>query len=211
MTGIIIGALSGTSFQISDPTGAMSAILIGIVTKDGLQNKSLRHCTLARTSCANVHFGSDYGSSSSFIIGIVLSAVLFIMRSEKLEYELAKVENRRFRGDENIEDAHSNSYVLYLTGPIFFINAVTLEKALEKLPQGCGELIFSMRGVSAIDTTGAEILTELVARLKLQNIRVILCGLNDNTRHMLDRAGVISEIGDGAVFNSVDRALTAAN
>ena len=68
-----------------------------------------------------------------------------------------------------------------------------------------------MRGVSAIDTTGAEILTELVARLKVQNIRVILCGLNDNTRHMLDRAGVISEIGDGAVFNSVDRALTAAN
>ena len=47
-------------------------------------------------------FGSDYGSSSSFIIGIVLSAVLFIMRSEKLEYELAKVENRRFLGDENI-------------------------------------------------------------------------------------------------------------
>ena len=68
-----------------------------------------------------------------------------------------------------------------------------------------------MRSVSAIDTTGAEILTELVARLKAQNILVILCGLNDNTRHMLDRAGVISEIGDGAVFNSVDRALTAAN
>ena len=149
--------------------------------------------------------------TTAIIIGIVLSAVLFIMRSAKLEYELAKVENRRFRGDENVEDAHSNSYVLYLTGPIFFINAVTLEKALEKLPQGCGELIFSMRGVSAIDTTGAEILTELVARLKVQNIRVILCGLNDNTRHMLDRAGVISEIGDGAVFNSVDRALTAAN
>lgn len=68
-----------------------------------------------------------------------------------------------------------------------------------------------MRGVSAIDTTGAEILTEPVARLKAQNIWVILCGLNDNTRHMPDRAGIIAEIGDGAVFNSADRALTAAN
>ena len=66
MTGIIIGALSGTSFQISDPTGAMSAILIGIVAKDGLQNKSLRHCTFSRTSRIHVHFGTGYGSSSSF-------------------------------------------------------------------------------------------------------------------------------------------------
>ena len=35
IAGLIIGALSGASFQISGPTGAMSAILIGIVAGDG--------------------------------------------------------------------------------------------------------------------------------------------------------------------------------
>ncbi len=36
--GLIIGALSGASFQISGPTGAMSAILMGIVATQGVQN-----------------------------------------------------------------------------------------------------------------------------------------------------------------------------
>ncbi len=35
--GALIGLLSGASFQISGPTGAMSAILIGIVARYGLQ------------------------------------------------------------------------------------------------------------------------------------------------------------------------------
>lgn len=35
--GLIIGLLGGASFQISGPTGAMSAILIGIVAQYGLQ------------------------------------------------------------------------------------------------------------------------------------------------------------------------------
>lgn len=38
IAGLIIGALSGGSFQISGPTGAMSAILMGIVAKEGLSS-----------------------------------------------------------------------------------------------------------------------------------------------------------------------------
>ena len=38
LAGLIIGALSGASFQISGPTGAMSAILMLVVAKEGIQN-----------------------------------------------------------------------------------------------------------------------------------------------------------------------------
>ncbi len=38
LAGLIIGALSGASYQISGPTGAMSAILMGIVATQGIQN-----------------------------------------------------------------------------------------------------------------------------------------------------------------------------
>ncbi|OGO92549.1 MAG: sulfate permease [Clostridiales bacterium GWF2_38_85] len=37
LAGLIIGGLSGASYQISGPTGAMSAILISLVAKHGLQ------------------------------------------------------------------------------------------------------------------------------------------------------------------------------
>ncbi len=41
IAGIFIGALSGSSFQISGPTGAMSAILISVVAQYGLQGMFL--------------------------------------------------------------------------------------------------------------------------------------------------------------------------
>ena len=35
IAGLVISALSGASFQISGPTGAMTAVLITIIAKDG--------------------------------------------------------------------------------------------------------------------------------------------------------------------------------
>src|SRR6186997_2398667 len=37
LAGLIIGALSGAPYQISGPTGAMSAVLVVIVARHGLQ------------------------------------------------------------------------------------------------------------------------------------------------------------------------------
>ena len=143
----------------------------------------------------------------AILIGVGFSAVLFILRSAKLSTELAKVENSRFRGDVNVESAHGHSYVLYVTGPIFFLNTGALEEAVKNLPADCNELIFSMRGVPAMDTTGVEIVEELLASLRAKNVRTVLCGLNENVNVMLTRGGVLSESGETAVFGSVDRAL----
>ena len=143
----------------------------------------------------------------AILIGIGFSAVLFILRSSKLSTELAKVENDRFRGEANVESTHGNAYVLYVTGPIFFLNVGALEQAVAAPPSDCGEYIFSMRGVPAVDTTGVAALDELVERLQNRGVRVLFCGLNDNVRAMLERGGVLTTLGENAVFRSVDRAL----
>lgn len=46
VAGIIIGGLSGASFQISGPTGAMTVILLSLVSRDGLQSMFLA-CVLS--------------------------------------------------------------------------------------------------------------------------------------------------------------------
>ena len=143
----------------------------------------------------------------AILIGIGLSAVLFILRSAKLSTELAKVENRRFTGDANVERAHGHAYVLYVTGPIFFMNATVLEKAVKTLPEDCSEYLFSLRGVPAIDTTGVQLMEDLLGFLQAKGVRVILCGLNDNVRTMLERGGVLAHLDENNVFKSVDRAL----
>lgn len=143
----------------------------------------------------------------AILIGIVLSAVMFILKSAKITTEIAKVENKKFSGDDDVESTHKNSYILYVTGPVFFLNAQKLESAIHSLPDNCHEVLISFRGVSAVDTTGVEIINEICNGLKQKDIGIIMSGINDNVMTMLDKGNVIQKVGKNNIFKSIDKAL----
>ena len=145
----------------------------------------------------------------AIVIGIVLSAILFIFRSAKMTTEIAKVENSKFSGSDDIESIHKNSYIIYVTGPIFFLNAQKFEHAFKSLSEDCHEVLVSFRGVSAVDTTGVETIGEICEFLKAKNIRVIVSGLNDNVFAMLNKGKITDKIGKENIYKSVDKALLA--
>ncbi len=143
----------------------------------------------------------------AILIGIGLSAVMFILKSAKLTTEVAKVENSKFSGKDDVEAIHKNSYIIYVTGPVFFLNAQKLESAVNSLPQDCNEVLISFRGVSAVDTTGIEIISEICQALKTKGIRLIMSGINDNVMIMLNKGDIINNLGDSNIFKSIDKAL----
>ena len=66
IAGFVIGALSGAPYQISGPTGAMSAVLVVIVQKHGLQGLWLA-AIMAGADCAPPRGRCDWaGSSTSY-------------------------------------------------------------------------------------------------------------------------------------------------
>lgn len=60
IAGVVIAILGGASYQISGPTGAMSAVLVGIVAEYGLQGVFLP--ALPRAFCCCLRASSSWGA-----------------------------------------------------------------------------------------------------------------------------------------------------
>lgn len=146
----------------------------------------------------------------AIIIGVAFSALVFVVISSKLEVTSSKVKNELLHNcPHNVEPEHAGTTVIYMTGPLFFGNAEKLFDQVRSDIKNSERIIFSMRGVSAIDSTGAEVMLDIVSECVSSNVSVIICGLRQEVRRRLDLAGVTEMIGDDAYYFSVDRALTA--
>lgn len=143
----------------------------------------------------------------AILIGIAFSAILYVLKSSKLETEFSKVENGKFKGSENIEASNENAYILFVTGPVFFINAGKLESAINTLPTDCRKLILSFRGVSAIDTTGVETLHDILNLLHTKGVETTICGMNTTVNDLLVKGEVL---GETKISKSIDKALLGA-
>lgn len=144
----------------------------------------------------------------AIIIGVVFAAFLFVLKSSNLVITSSKVRNDLLHfGDSDVEQGREGTTVIYINGPLFFANAQKLADRVHEELEDSATLIFSMRGVSAADTTGAEVMLEIARECRARNAHVIVCGLNDSIRNSFDRAGVTDVIGENAYFFSVDRAL----
>lgn len=147
----------------------------------------------------------------AIIVGVVLSFMHFVVKSSKIEINVSKVENDKLRNsDADVEDSHKNSVVMYITGSVFFGNIAKLNNAVESI-ENCDEIIFSLRGMSAIDTSGAQELCEICKNLIEQGIKISFCGVQTGAKEMMQRAGVVDLIGEHCFYWSVDKALLSKN
>lgn len=141
------------------------------------------------------------------IVGVAVSFLIFVVKASKIEINFSRVENAKLKeSQEDVEKWHKNAFVTYITGSVFFGNAAKIREALETI-DSYEEIIFSLRGVSAIDTSGAQTLYELCEELKDSNIKVAFCGVQKSVREMLERAGIVELLGENAFYWSVDRAI----
>ncbi len=147
----------------------------------------------------------------AIIVGVAFSFLLFVVKSSKIEINVSKVENDKLRGsDADVEGTHKNSVVMYITGSVFFGNTAKLNDAVERM-DGCDEIIFSLRGVSAIDTSGAQNLYEICESLMARDVKLSFCGVQPAVKEMMQRSGVVDLIGEHCFYWSVDKALLSNN
>lgn len=99
--------------------------------------------------------------------------------------------------------------VTFLPGPLFFAATGNFTEAFANLAD-THALILSMRGVPTIDTSGLEALHRLHQKLKNKGSTIMLAGMHENVRTMLERAGLVDEIGAHNFFCSSDQAIMEA-
>jgi SulP family sulfate permease len=149
--------------------------------------------------------------TQAIVIGAFLSGAVFLNKIAALSIEVQPVDPVKLR-QRGIDLARGapDVRVAYLTGPLFFAATGQFNETFAH-PHPGGTLILSMRGVPLIDTSGLQAMLALHEKVQHLGGRLMLAGVHDNVRLMLERGGLVDAIGAENFFWSADQAIVAAD
>lgn len=143
----------------------------------------------------------------AILVGVVMGLILMVVRLSNLQINYEQVDIKRAGiEDEQLGARYANAMVAYITGPMMFANISVVEQIAVHAEKH-DTMLLSMRGVSTIDISAAQVLLSLIEDLKTQGIDVVLCGLPANAMKMMRRSGIVKLLGEDAFYWSVERAL----
>lgn len=148
--------------------------------------------------------------TQAILIGVALSALLFMAQISRLEIQVQVVDPDRLRdrGLPVIGDC-DHIYVAYLSGPLFFAATGNFHEAFAKR-EDAHALILSMRGVPLADLSGVQAIAQLQARMAAAGGSLMLAGLQPRVQRALEQGGVLKAVGTDRVFWGADQAILAA-
>ncbi|MBK9926066.1 MAG: SulP family inorganic anion transporter [Anaerolineales bacterium] len=148
--------------------------------------------------------------TQAILIGSFLAGAVFLNKLASIDIDVQEIDVERLkqRGIETTGEC-KHVRVAFLTGPLFFAATGQFNEAFQNL-KDTHALILSMRGVSHVDTAGVEAIHRLHERLHKQGGTLMLAGVHENARQMLERADLIKVIGEENFFWSSDQAIVEA-
>ncbi len=149
--------------------------------------------------------------TQAIILGVGLSAFIFVFQSSRAKVVLAPVSVEKMRADGyEMRYAADRILVVYVAGPLFFGTVNTFNNVLKKINEN-QDIILSLRTVPLLDTSGISAIEDLIHQLEQEGRRVYLSGLNDPVRDYLQRAGILQRLGEDRIFWSAYEAIMAAD
>lgn len=146
-------------------------------------------------------------------VGMVLAAALFMKRmSEETEIESWKYAEEMDEKDDpdsmELRKVPKDTLVYEINGPMFFgVADKLLDMTLSEKEQ-C--LILRMRSVNAIDATALHALEQLLKECQYKKIDLLLSHVNEQPRHMMEKAGFVEKLGEDHFCSHIDDALAKA-
>lgn len=144
----------------------------------------------------------------AIVLGVFIALVLLLARLSHLDIDVEAVDPVRagIDGDVALCRRYEKTRVVYISGPILFANCRSMEDLPEQLA-GADTVLFSLRGVSHLDISGAQALLEQLDALRSRGIDVALCGVTPAAMEMMRRSGIVDLIGENSFYWGVDRVL----
>jgi SulP family sulfate permease len=144
-------------------------------------------------------------------VGVVVAALFFMRRMA----QAVNVEEEAPEGSGNGVAAAAGGpaampgvMVYHIDGPFFFGAAEKLEGVLDRVQSHVTTVVLRMGRVPFVDATGLATLASIIVRFQKRHVRVVVCELQPNVAHKLERAGVLATLGpdnvhaDLAAFNA---------
>lgn len=212
---LLLVLLLGSGFIAQVPLAALAGVLL-ITTWRMNDWPTIRYMfehgfkTATATFLITVLATTVFDLAQTVLIGVFLSGGLFLNQVSQMNIAVQSVDRDKLRA-RGIEMSGPTEHirVAYITGPLFFAATGHFNEAFARVSDG-QTLILSMRGVPLIDTSGLQALTRLHARLKREGGTLMLAGVNEGVRHMLERGELVELIGLPNFFWSADQAIVEA-
>lgn len=138
----------------------------------------------------------------AIVIGIILSAFMFIYRSSKSSIDIKDFDEERYGSASD-----DITKIMYIKGPLFFANIGKLDKVFKDELTDVEELVISLDGVNAIDTSGTSALCEHIEALRKNNVKVVLCGASPSVISMLEKLNIKEIVGKDKIVATIDEAI----
>lgn len=145
----------------------------------------------------------------AILIGVFSGMMIFIIKDTNLQINVSPVDLKRIKGHDSSVD-HTNTKIVYLTGPLFFITRDKLKQLTDHI-SGTDNIIISMRAVTTIDESAVSEFKDVVRKIQKSDTNVIFCGVQPNVKDMFDRAGMTEIIGSDLIFWDAIEALKYLN
>tara|TARA_R110000868_G_scaffold163800_2_gene396136 strand:- start:5420 stop:7078 length:1659 start_codon:yes stop_codon:yes gene_type:complete len=143
-------------------------------------------------------------------IGIVLSSFMFMKRmSESVVVENITTENisAEHLFDEEILDLPKDVLLYEINGPLFFGAARQFQETITNTHLQPKVIIIRMRYVPMIDATGYQSLKEIIKSYKAKGIKVIISGINEDTRKNFEMNEMFTVLDKEYIFKNILEAL----
>ncbi|HHT23738.1 MAG TPA: sulfate permease [Bacteroidales bacterium] len=146
-------------------------------------------------------------------IGLLLAVVLFIRRVSAVstvsvfKSELETSIDGDFVSDTETIQIPKGVSVYEIEGPFFFGVANKFEETIKQVGGSPKVRIIRMRKVPFMDTTGANNLRNLIVMSHKDGTKIILSGVNDSVRAVLDKTSIPDLIGRENICSNIHEAL----
>lgn len=150
-------------------------------------------------------------------MGLLLAVILFLRRvMENTQVRAYSGQLDVAEGSEatthEVLDVADGVSVYEIDGPFFFGVATKFDELMRTSMQRKPLVrIIRMRRVPFIDATGVHNLEILIKSSQKEGIHVVLSGVNQNVREVLDHSGIIEMLGADHVCDHITRAVAMAN
>ena len=151
------------------------------------------------------------------LIGVTVTVMFFLLRISKSvirrSYRCSDVHSRKSREEKQMEllSRHGGEIMVFeLEGPLFFGTAENLASEVERVTRrNVSSVIFDLKRVNDIDSTGAKILLQTHDRLARDGKHLVLSAIEERTHvaDLLKDMGVTAALTRGRLFHDTDRAI----
>lgn len=164
------------------------------------------------TFCVTLYFAPHL--DKGIMVGVALSMFVFLYKSMRpvvaslslnKENVLQSSEDYRLKGCRHIS-------VVRFDGALFFANASYLDEQVLKFRTDQPDLryiLLDARGINDMDASGEEALEMLCKRIRSAKLGFAMCGVKGQVLNVMERTGLINEIGKEHMFADSKAAVAA--